>query len=256
MEAFGEFEMSAAHWAVLCAAAVLVGITKTGIPGVGILVVPLLALVFPAKMSTGLLLPLLVFADVFAVAYYHRHAQWGHIVKLLPPALAGIAAGSVIIRQIDNAQLKPVIGLIVLAMLGLNYWRQKRDGDEIKVPTHWSFAVGMGLLAGLTTQLANAAGPIMIIYLLAMRLDKYHFMGTSAWFFLILNWLKVPLFFWDGRISWESLRVDVMVFPFVFAGAIAGAYVLKRIPQAWFRRVVWFLTVAAAVKLVLSVIGL
>lgn len=250
------FEISNWQWFVLFLAAFMIGVTKTGIPGIGILAVPLMAIAFPAKMSTGLLLPMLVCADIFAVAYYRRFALWSHILKLLPPAVCGIIAGSLVIGHINNAQLKPIIGLIVLAMVILNYWRQKKSDDEMNIPTHWSFAVMMGFLAGITTQLANAAGPIIIIYLIAMRLDKYKFMGTAAWYFMILNWLKVPLFFIDGRITWQSLKVDLITFPMVVIGAVAGAFILKNIPQKWFNKVVIFLTVAAAIKLVLSAFGI
>jgi len=253
---FLNLDITASQWAVLCICAFMVGISKTGVPGVGILNVPLLALMFQAKESTGLLLPLLAFADIFAVAYYRRHAQWGHIIKLLPPALVGIFAGSIIIRHIDNAQLKPIIGVIVLAMLALNYWRNKKSNDEMHIPTHWSFAVFMGFFAGVTTQLANAAGPIMVIYLLAMKFDKHKFIGTVAWYFLILNWLKIPLFVWDGRITASSVQTDLLVLPFVLVGVVVGILILKKIPQKWFNGVIQWLAILAAIKLTLSAFGI
>jgi uncharacterized protein len=250
------FDLTVSQWTVLCVCAVMVGVSKTGVPGVGILNVPLLALMFQAKASTGLLLPLLAFADIFAVLYYRRHAQWSHIIKLLPPALVGIFAGSIIIRLINNAQLKPIIGVIVLSMLALNYWRSKKNNDSTHIPTHWSFAVCMGFFAGVTTQLANAAGPIMVIYLLAMRFDKHKFIGTGAWYFLILNWLKIPLFIWDGRITAASVQTDLLVLPFVLVGVVLGIVILKRIPQKWFNGVVQWLAILAAIKLTLSAFGI
>ncbi len=249
---FTYLDFNAVQWSILCLCAVMVGISKTSLPGLGILAVPMLALLFPAKASTGLLLPMLAFADIFAVAYYHRHAQWSHIFKLLPPALVGIAIGSVIIRHIDNTQLKPIIGIIVLSMLALNYWRNRRAGSESRIPTHWSFALAIGLFAGITTQMANAAGPIMVIYLLAMKFDKSRFMGTAAWFFLILNWLKIPLFVWDSRITLESIKIDILMFPMIVLGAAAGIFILKRIPQKWFNVVVQILALTAAIKLTAS----
>ncbi len=242
------------QWVALFVSAVLIGVTKTGVPGIGILVVPLMAIAFPAKASTGLLLPILIFADIFAVIYYRRDVLWSHIFKLIPPALAGLVAGSLVIRHINNAQLKPIIGAIVLAMLVLNYWRTKTTGG--KIPTHWSFVVSMGFLAGLTTQLANAAGPIMIIYLVAMRLEKYKFMGTAAWYFMIINWLKVPLFIWDGRINFETFKIDAFTFPFILVGVAVGIFIIKRIPQKWFTAVVQLLAVLAAIKLLLSAFGI
>ena len=243
-------DFTASQWFVLCACAVLVGLSKTGIPGMGILVVPIIASFFPAKISTGLLLPLLAMADLFAVGYYHRHAKWSIVLKLLPPALVGIAAGSFVMRQIDDDRLRPAIGLIVLIMLVLNYlWDRKERNDNI--PRHWLFAAAMGFLAGLTTQLANAAGPVMTIYLLAVKLPKYEFIGTGAWYFLILNWLKLPIFISEGRISLQSVCADVAMLPLIAVGAIAGIVILKKIPQKWFKIVVQILATAAAVKLLM-----
>ena len=245
-------DIDSTQLAILCLCAVLVGISKTGLPGVGILNVPLLALLFPAKASTGLLLPMLAFADIFAVAYYHRHAQWKHIIRLLPPALTGIVVGSIIIRHINNTQLTPIIGIIVLFMLALNYWRNRGNSDELDIPTHWSFALMIGFFAGLTTQLANAAGPIMVIYLLAMKFDKHKFIGTAAWYFLILNWLKIPLFIWDGRITADSIKANLLMCPLIILGVVLGIYIFKKIPQKWFNIIVQLLAVTAATKLILS----
>jgi uncharacterized membrane protein YfcA len=239
---------------VICA--FLVGVSKTGVPGCGILNVPLMALVFSAKMSTGLLLPLLAIADVFAVVYYHRHAQWKHVWRLLPWALAGIGAGSLIMRYISDAQLKPIIGFIVLAMLVMNYWRLHRGGGELKVPDHWTFAATLGFAAGLTTCMANAAGPIMVIYLLAMRLPKNEYIGTGAWYFLILNWLKIPLFVWDGRITMASVKVDIIMIPVIAIGAFLGIIILKKLPQKQFNLIIQILALAAAIKLCWSVTDL
>jgi uncharacterized membrane protein YfcA len=251
-----DIDFSSYQWTILLVCAFIVGVSKTGIPGIGILAVPMLALAFPAKASTGLLLPMLAFADIFAVVYYRRYSHWNHILRLLPPALMGIIVGSIIIRHIDNSQLKPFIGIIVLTMLAINYWRNYKNGNNSHIPTHWSFALIMGFTAGLTTQLANAAGPIMVIYLLAMKLEKNEFIGTGAWYFLILNWLKIPLFIWDGRISLESISADILVLPLVAIGALSGILILKKLPQKVFNTVIQILALLAALKLVLSAFGI
>ena len=242
-------DFSVSQWFVLCVCAFLAGVNKTGVPGIGILMVPLIASFFPAKISTGLLLPLLAMADLFAVGYYHRHAKWSIILKLLPAALVGIAAGSFVMRQISDDRLRPAIGALVLVMLVSNYFWDRRKNKTDEVPHHWLFAAAMGFLAGLTTQLANAAGPIMVIYLLAMKLPKYEFIGTGAWYFLILNWLKLPIFISEGRIDLQSICADIAMLPLIAAGAIAGILILKKIPQTWFKIVVQLLAAAAAIKL-------
>lgn len=245
------------QWAMLALTAFLVGIAKTGIPGVGVIAVPLIAIVWTdAKESVGLLLPLLIFADLFAAGYYRRKAMWGHIIRLLPWAIAGIIAGYFTMKNIDGKHLKPVIGGIVLAMLGLNYFQsaggKKPKDSEIALPSHWAFAAVMGLVAGVITMMANAAGPVMIIYLLAMRLPKTEFVGTAAWFFFIVNWIKVPFMINLGLVSTQSLKLNVTLFPLIAIGAVAGILILKHIPQKIFNKSVLILAAAAAIKLLLS----
>ena len=236
-----------AQWAVLAISAFAIGVSKTGLPGVGILVVPLLAIVFPAKPSVGLLLPILICADLFAVGYYRHHGQWKHLVKLLPWAILGIGVGYLVLSKIDSQTLKPLIGLIVLAMLAIRLRSILKDDPQI--PQHWSFAAVMGLLAGATTMMANAAGPVMVLYLLSMHFPKQKFIGTAAWFFFILNWIKVPLMSNLDMITATSLKIDLMVFPAVMLGAVAGIWLLKRIPQRLFNIIALLLAAAAATKL-------
>lgn len=236
-------------WVVVALCAMMVGITKTGIPGLGILVVPLMALVLPTRKSTGILLGILILADLFAIAYHRRNARWSHVIRLLPAAFAGIVAGFFGLRFVDDRQLKPIIGAIVLVMLGVNYWRTRANGKDAPIPAQWWFVAGLGFIAGVTTMMANAAGPIMIIYLLAMRLPKIEFVGTGAWFFFIVNWLKVPLSAKLELMTVESVKFDLMMLPFIAVGAVAGIFFLKRIPQKAFSAVVQILAVAAAIKL-------
>lgn len=250
-EIFNQLSYTPGQWAVLILCAFLVGVSKTGFPGMGIINVPIMAIMFPAKISTGLILPMLAFADLFAVAYYRRHAHWNHVFKLLPWALLGIGTGSVVMIYISDEQLEPIIGVIVLLMLAVNYWRNK-SSDKLNIPSHWSFAAMMGFSAGLTTQLANAAGPIMTIYLLAMQLPKNEFIGTGAWYFLILNWLKMGLFAVDGRITSVTLSTNVMLLPVIAISAFAGFKLASLVPQKQFNNIVQALAAVAALKLASS----
>jgi len=239
-------------WLVVGLCAFVVGASKTGIPGAGILVVPLMAMAFPdgeTKKSVGLLLGLLILGDMFAAAYHRRNAQWGHVLRLLPATVAGIVVGWQAMDHITNEQLEPVIGGIVLLMLGLNYWRMHRMGEDTPVPTQWWFAAMLGFAAGVTTMMANAAGPVMIIYLLAMRLPKFHFVGTSAWFFFLVNWIKVPFHANLDTMTLATVKLDLVMLPLIAAGAVAGIFFLKRIPQRVFNSVVQILAAVAAVKL-------
>jgi len=242
-------DLSPVGWVVVALSAVMMGITKIGIPGLGILVVPLMAGVLPARSSVGVLLGILILADLFAAGYHRHNAKWIHVLRLLPAAFAGIAAGYFGLKVVNDEQLKPIIGGIVLVMLGINYWRTRTKGKDTAIPTQWWFAVGLGFMAGVTTMMANAAGPIMIIYLLAMRLTKIEFVGTGAWFFFVVNWLKVPFSANLDLMTAASVKLDLMMLPFIAAGAVIGIFFLKRIPQKAFTAVVQVLAAAAAVKL-------
>jgi uncharacterized membrane protein YfcA len=241
-------ELETTGWLVVSLCAVMVGMAKTGVPGIGILVVPLMAAVLPARSSVGVLLGMLILGDLFAAGYYRRHARWGHVARLLPAALIGIVAGYFLLRVVSDEQLQPIIGAIVLVMLAVNYWRTRRNKDA-PVPTKWWFAATMGFLAGVTTMMANAAGPVMVIYLLAMRLAKVEFVGTGAWFFFIINWVKVPFSANLQMMTAESVKLNLIMLPAIALGAVAGILLLKRIPQKLFTTVVQLLAAAAALKL-------
>ena len=239
-------ELDLFGWAVVALCAVMVGISKTGLPGMGILFVPLMAMVIPAKQSTGMVLGILILADVFAVSYYRRSVVWRHIIRLIPATLVGIVAGYFAMKVISDEQLKPIIGVIVVVMLAVNWWRNRRGED---VPTEWWFAEVMGFFAGLTTMMANAAGPVMIVYLLAMRLPKVEFVGTSAWFFFIVNWLKIPFSMSLGLVNVASIKLGFIMLPFIILGLVLGIVALKKMPQKVFEIVIQVLAMAAGIKL-------
>ena len=253
---FETFDLSGGQWLLFAVAAVFVGIAKTGIPGVGVLAVPIAAMCLPAKTSIGVVLPMLIFADIFAIIYYRRHADWKHIFRLLPAMLIGIGVGFFMMRYITNEQLKPMIGAIVLVMLAIYFFRQMRnngqsDDAEQKKP-HMLVAPVLGLFAGFTTMLANAAGPVATIYFLMMSLPKKRFVGTAAWLFFIVNWVKVPLYVEMELITKDSLKLDASLAGFVIIGIILGIFALKKIPQKAFNIIVQALATLAAIKLLLS----
>jgi len=242
-------ELSYMQWAVMILAGMIIGVSKTGLPGMAILAVPLVASVIPAKESTGLILPMLIVGDIFAVAFYRRHAVWGHLVKLMPYAVAGIILGSLVLNYVNNAQLKPIIGGIILAMIAVNYVRMWRIKDETSVPTAWWFPALLGLAAGMTTMMANAAGSILVIYLMAMRLPKNEFLGTGAWYFLLLNCFKVPFSAGLGLINPHSLQFNLVLLPLIILGALAGVHMAKHVPEKAFSVIVQVLAIAGALYL-------
>ena len=238
-------------WTALAVSAVLIGISKTGFPGMGLLAILIAAIAIPVKQSTGLILPMLVVGDIFAVAYYRRHAVWKHLVKLLPFAAIGIVLGSLAMGKVNDAQLRIFIGSVTLAMLGLNWWRC-RHADEASVPTGWWFPVCIGLAAGVVTMMANAAGPIMVIYFLAMRLPKQEFIGTGAWYYLLLNCFKIPFSRSLDLINMQSMQLNLVLLPAIVVGALAGVRLVRHVPERTFATVVQLLAVAGAAWLLVS----
>ena len=241
--------LAAGQWIVLAAGAFFIGLSKTGLPGAGILAVPIIAAVIPAKASTGMVLPMLIVGDLFAVYWYRRHAVWQHLLRLLPYAIAGILIGWKIMLRITDEQLRPMIGAIILAMLVIHLLRSRSEGAS--APKSHLVPAGLGLSTGITTMLANAAGPIMTIYLKTMRLPKTAFIGTGAWYFLIVNLLKVPLSAGMGLINPASLRVNLLLSPMVIAGALIGILVVNYISEKLFGRAVLLLAALGAIKLIL-----
>ena len=229
--------------------AVLIGFSKTGIGGVVMVVVPLMAATFGGKMSTGIILPMLITGDIFAVAYYHRHADWPGIRRLLPWVLAGLLLGLLVGNLIDDQQFTLLIAVSLLICLAILVAMELRAG-QLRVPDGMWFYALIGIIAGLTTMIGNVAGPIFAVYLLARRFEKQGFLGTSAWFFMIINVTKLPLqiYFW-GNITMQTALLSAVMIPAVLVGAVLGAMVIKRIPEKPFRWLVIGMTSVAIVRL-------
>ncbi|HVP19003.1 MAG TPA: sulfite exporter TauE/SafE family protein [Spirochaetia bacterium] len=245
----GVYALTAGKWALAGTCALIVGLSKTGIPGLSSLFVPLFAIVLPARISTGAVLPLLIVGDVVAVTWYRRHAVWRHLLRLFPWAVAGIVIGFFALGRISDRQLRPVIGAVVIVMLGVGLWRDFVARGKSEVPSAWWFAALTGVLAGATTMLANAAGPVMMLYLLAMRLPKDEFLGTGAWFFAALNLVKVPFSVALGLITPQSLVFDSVLAPVVLVGTVLGIHAARRLPEKVFTISMQVLTFGSSVML-------
>ncbi len=244
--------LSASQLTVLCLSAILVGINKTAIPGIGILPVVLLSLTFEPRLSTGVLLVMLAITDIIAVAYYHRHADWKIILRLLPWSFTGLAVGSFVLRFIpagNDYAMRLTIGVIVLTLMALNIVRKRVAPD--KIPSGVVPSAFYGVLMGSTSQLANAAGPISAIYLLSMKLTKEQYIGSGAWLFLIVNWAKMPIFACEGRITPEVLMIDVWMIPLLLFGGFLGVKLLRRMPQKLFENIVSVIVVLTAIRLLM-----
>jgi hypothetical protein len=253
MEILAGLGLSPAEWALGAVCGILVGLAKTGVSGAFMLGIPIMAAIFGPRESTGVVLPMLCAGDLFAVFYYHRHADWAHLVRLLPWALAGIAVGvwvgEVVSRQASDDAFGILIAGVVLVGLAGMVLRERR-GKDLPVPESRWFGRSLGLTGGFATMVGNAAGPIMAMYLLAMRLPKNVFIGTAAWFFTVVNLCKIPLhlFIWE-TIDGGTLAFDAMMVPAIALGAFLGVTVIRRVPERPFRILVMVMTGVAAIRL-------
>ncbi len=253
------FSYTALQWAALLFASWFVGLSKTGIPGVGIFAIGLFATVIPARESAGVVLPLLIAADMVAVVSYWRDARWAQLLRLFPWAIFGIIVGWLAMDHINDQQTARLIGLILVSMVVLQLfrsWQRRRNPDlakdESEKPHGHAYTATMGSLAGFTTMVANAAGPIMNLYLIAMRMPKMAFMGTAAWYFFLLNSFKVPFSINLGLINWSSFVLNLKLIPAVLVGAIFGRWLLPYINQRIFELIALGFALVAGIRLLLK----
>ena len=241
-----------ADWGMLFLSAMLIGMSKTGVQGIGLLVVPLMAMTFGAKPSTGLILPILCMADLIAVFYYRRIAEWKYVLKLLPAALAGFVVALFVDKHIPPSEFKHLLSGCLLAVLVVMLWSEWK-GKENSLSSYWWYGPLFGLLGGFTTMIGNAAGPVMAIYLLSVKMPKYSFVGTNAWFFLVVNYLKIPIqvFAWNN-ITVSSLALDACTLPFVLLGGVFGILLVKRLPEKGFR---YFTTTVTCLSVLINLIA-
>ena len=238
-------DITTTAWILALTAAFVIGISKAGIKGIAIINVTLMALAFGAKESTGLVVPLLVLGDAFAVIYYNRHAQWKYIIAFLPWMILGILIGTAIGKDLPETIFKIGMAIIILGTVVMMYWWDRKKSKN--VPTHWAFAGFIGTMAGITTMIGNLAGAFSNIYFLAMRLPKNEFIGTAAWLFFIVNIFKLPfhIFIWK-TITPETLLINLKLVPGIIMGIIVGIRLVKLIKDQFYRKMILVLTALGA----------
>lgn len=246
--------MTAADWMIVILGAFLTGLGKGGIVGVGNVTVILFAMVFQAKASVGLLLPVLISADIVAIYVYRRHAEWKLLRKLLPWMFMGILAGYFVFGMMSDLLVRRSIGAIVLLMTFIQVLRmvaaKSKYGDiSERMPHSLGFRSLLGLVGGFATMVANAAGPVSHLYFISVGLPKMAFIGTGAWCFFIVNLFKVPFQVDLGIINLDSIQISMALAPFAMLGAWVAPKVVHLIPQKLFTFAVWFFIVLAGIKL-------
>jgi len=237
-------DLAAWKWVLGAFSAFAIGVAKTGMPGVGSFVAPLMVLtVGDARHAAAWTLPILSTADVFAVLYWRKHADARKLFSLIPWVAAGMVAGALALG-LRELVLRRMIGYVVILMLVL--YIARRRNPQRQVAGSPSF---YGIVAGFASTIANAAGPVMNMYLLSRKLPKEQFVATGAWFFLVINLAKVPIYSWHHLFSSSSLSFDLVMVPAVICGAIAGLWLVHAVPQRVFDTMIFLLTGISAVVL-------
>ncbi|MHC5264484.1 sulfite exporter TauE/SafE family protein [Streptomyces sp. UC4497] len=246
------------EFSALAAAAMVVGFSKTAVSGANTVSLAVFAAILPARASTGVLLPILICGDILAVLTYRRHAHWPTLWRLFPAVGAGVVLGTVFLGFAGDGAVRMSIGVILLVMAGVTVWRRKQaaaaaaESESTQTRAARVKAGSYGVLGGFTTMVANAGGPVMSMYLLSAGFKKLGFLGTSAWFFLIVNSAKVPFSVGLGLIDGRSLLLDAALCLFVVPGAIIGKACVNRINQRLFEQLVIAATVLGGLQLLLN----
>jgi uncharacterized membrane protein YfcA len=235
--------------------AFLFGMSKTGVPGIGILGALVMMLAFPGteKMSSGAVLPLLVLADIIAVRYYWMFADWKRIRRLLPTVAVGLLLGTIFMRSIDDKQFKIFLAVLILTLVTFEQLRRWRNWTSFP-QSRW-FAWFMGLLSGFTTLVGNAAGPVMSVYCASQNFNKHDFMGTFAVFFCIINLMKLPLM--GGAvpdlqlITADTLKFNLLILPGLLVGVLLGRKLFGIIPERYFVPLILILNLLVPIQIIL-----
>lgn len=236
------------HWIFIAIASFVIGLSKSGIKGIDMLNVTLMAIVFGSKASTGVILPLLCLGDMLSVIYYKRNVQWHHFWKLLPWMVIGILAGVFVGQDLNEAIFKKFMAAIIIATVLILVYIE--NSKEFKIPSGNAFAITMGLISGFVTMIGNLAGAFSNIYFLAFKMSKKEFIGTAAWVFLVINLFKLPfqIIFWKN-ITTQSLSIDLMMLPFILSGFYLGIKIVNKINEVNFRRLIFILTCLGALMI-------
>ena len=236
--------ISLAYLGALC-----LGVSKAGFPGLAIVNVLLIAELFGAKNSVGIILPMLVVCDLIVLPLFWKHATWKMIWPLVPVTFAAIVVSWLLLDSFDDITARKVIGGIILTMLILQLVREFKKEFLQHLPDSRLFRWISCIMIGVSTMLANAAGPVYSIYALVHRLPKMEFLGVGARFFLLVNLFKIPFLGQLELINPESLKLNLYLLPALVAGIFIGKKVIHMIPQRTFEYLLYAFSAVAGLRM-------
>ncbi|MDA0348666.1 MAG: sulfite exporter TauE/SafE family protein [Verrucomicrobia bacterium] len=238
-------------WAIV--GAIILGLAKGGVMGVNNITIAVFAIIFPPKLSVGIILLLLVVGDWGAFYLYRRYAVWKYLIPIIPWTIGGVLVGWQLLDILDEDQVGRMIGICLIGLMVVHLVRKyylRNEKQPSPIPNHWAILGVVGFLGGFTSTVANAAAPIMLLFFLAVELEKLQMLGTGAWFFLFLNLFKIPFLWSSGLINYEVIILDLKLAPFVVLGVFVGRNLVMRIPQKAFEIFALVVTVLASLRLI------
>jgi len=243
-------DLTTFQWIALVGGGLLNGMHKTGLNGLTMIAIPVMAAAFGAKLSSGIILPMLIVGDVIAVFYYRQHAQFRVILQSLPWVLLGVGIGVLVGDAVSDETFGRLISASIIIGLGFTTY-QEFSKREVVVPQSWLVAALIGTVAGFSSMVGNAA-ILMSLYFVALGFNKKQIIGTIAWLFLSVNLIKIPfhVFVWN-TITWETMRLDVLALPAILVGAVLGLYLIRFIPERPYRLFLMTTVALAAMQLMI-----
>ncbi len=248
LELISSYQLTTLEWVLSFLAAFIIGLSKSGIKGIAIIIITIMAIIFGGKASTGIVVPMFIVGDIFAVIYYNKHTQWRYLKKLLPWMIAGVLLGVWFGKDLPETLFKNGMAVIILITVAMMFWWDRLKSTVI--PDNSWFAGSMGMSAGFTTMVGNLAGAFSNLYFLAMRLPKDHFIGTAAWLFFIINLFKMPFHIWVWEtVTLKSFALNIFLLPGILLGLFVGVRVVKMINENYYRKMILVLTALGALAI-------
>lgn len=243
-----------AFYAIAVPAVVMLGLAKGGFSGMGALSLPILALVIDPVRAAAILLPILIVQDVVGVWAFRRTIDWPVLGWMLPGAAAGIALGYGFAAMVSTSAVLAVVGAISIAFGLWRLWVERRGMPAASRSPGW-VGTFFGVASGFTSQIAHAGQPPFQLWVLPRALPRDILVGTTALFFAVVNWIKVPAYLALGQFTHANLMTAAALLPVAILSTLAGVWLVRRVAAARFYTAIYVLMIAVGVKLVWDGIG-
>lgn len=230
-------------------AVILLGLSKGGFAGVSAMALPLLALAISPVKAAAILLPVLIVQDIVSVWVFRKEWDRAILTLMIPSATVGIVLGYLLAAKVSPTVVLGVLGGISIVFAAYRLWTSR--GHQVAAPSNAPAVLGavLGVTSGFTSQIAHAGQPPFQMWVLPKRLPPSALVGTTAIYFAVINWLKVPAYLALGQFTHENLIAAAVLMPLAIASTIAGVWIVRRIDPARFYTIIYILMIAIGIEL-------